>query len=149
MSDAKPAGESTPTETIGSDLGSVPAPWGEAARREFKAAMAAGRLPVVAHSPEPWDVPDENPFCIGGGPEGTSLGQMSSFHPDVSDAEDAANARRIVACVNACEGINPEAVPELLAFAKDIYEHHDGTFPVGFLKSRLRELIAKAEGGAA
>ncbi len=25
-----------------------------------------------------------------------------------------ANARRIVACVNACKGINPEAVPDLL-----------------------------------
>ena len=24
------------------------------------------------------------------------------------------NAKRIVACVNACEGINPEAVPEML-----------------------------------
>jgi hypothetical protein len=25
-----------------------------------------------------------------------------------------ANANRIVACVNACEGVNPEAIPELL-----------------------------------
>lgn len=29
-----------------------------------------------------------------------------------------ANADRIVSCVNACEGINPEAVPELLAACK-------------------------------
>lgn len=26
----------------------------------------------------------------------------------------SANAARIVACVNACEGINPEAVPDIL-----------------------------------
>ena len=31
-----------------------------------------------------------------------------------------ANAAHIVACVNACEGINPEAVPELLEAAKGI-----------------------------
>ena len=30
------------------------------------------------------------------------------------------NAARIVACVNACRGINPEAVPALLALAKAI-----------------------------
>lgn len=29
-------------------------------------------------------------------------------------ANDEVNARRIVACVNACEGMNPEALPELL-----------------------------------
>ena len=28
--------------------------------------------------------------------------------------EEKANAKRIVACVNACAGINPEAVPEVL-----------------------------------
>lgn len=33
-------------------------------------------------------------------------------------AEECANAARIVACVNACEGINPEAVPELLEALK-------------------------------
>ena len=29
-----------------------------------------------------------------------------------------ANAQRIVDCVNACEGINPEAVPEMLKLVK-------------------------------
>jgi hypothetical protein len=33
---------------------------------------------------------------------------------EFSRKEQIANARRIVACVNACEGINPEAVPDLL-----------------------------------
>ena len=31
--------------------------------------------------------------------------------------EAEANGRRIVACVNACEGLNPEAVPDLLEAA--------------------------------
>ena len=32
-----------------------------------------------------------------------------------SVTQRAANADRIVACVNACEGINPKAIPDLLA----------------------------------
>ena len=32
----------------------------------------------------------------------------------------AANAQRIVACVNACKGINPETVPELLKALKNV-----------------------------
>jgi hypothetical protein len=32
-----------------------------------------------------------------------------------TSAEGRANARHIVACWNACEGINPESVPDLLA----------------------------------
>ena len=42
----------------------------------------------------------------------------SLYHLGSEDNEADANARRIVACVNACEGINPEAVPELLAVCK-------------------------------
>lgn len=37
---------------------------------------------------------------------------------NVGDGTSTANARRIVACVNACEGLNPEAVKELLAEIK-------------------------------
>ena len=33
----------------------------------------------------------------------------------VATAEDYGNAQHLVACWNACEGINPEAVPDLLA----------------------------------
>jgi len=38
----------------------------------------------------------------------------------VPPEEGAANARRAVACVNACAGINPEAVPAMLAALEDI-----------------------------
>lgn len=33
-----------------------------------------------------------------------------------------ANAQRIVDCVNACEGINPEAIPDMVEALKDIVE---------------------------
>lgn len=36
-----------------------------------------------------------------------------------------ANAKRIVACVNACAGINPEAVPDLLEACKKAYAGTD------------------------
>jgi hypothetical protein len=34
--------------------------------------------------------------------------------------EDESNGERIVACVNACAGINPEAVPDLLKACRDL-----------------------------
>ncbi len=63
----------------------------------------------------------------------------------------ASNARRIVACVNACEGINPEAVPELLEalkIAEDVITTYEvstyGTITEDTKK--IRRIIAKAEG---
>ena len=43
------------------------------------------------------------------------IGQESADHQPVVDA----NMNRLVACVNACAGINPEAVPDLLAACKE------------------------------
>ncbi len=40
----------------------------------------------------------------------------------VGNIHHTGNAERIVACVNACEGINPEAVPELLKAAKTVHD---------------------------
>ena len=40
------------------------------------------------------------------------LAKIEVLHVGENEAE--ANAHRIVACVNACKGINPEAIPELL-----------------------------------
>lgn len=39
------------------------------------------------------------------------------------DGNDEANAKRIVACVNACEGINPKAVPKMLATLQNLAEY--------------------------
>ncbi|MCK5600503.1 hypothetical protein KAR91_01470 [Candidatus Pacearchaeota archaeon] len=42
---------------------------------------------------------------------------------DMSDKELEDNANRIVSCVNACAGINPESLPALFDAVKDIINH--------------------------
>ena len=66
-------------------------------------------------------------------------------------AEHEANAARITACVNACEGIKPEAVPELLAACKwaraainGSYGHVMAQATADTCIRRLRDAIAKA-----
>ena len=61
---------------------------------------------------------------------------------------DEATAHRLAACYNACEGINPDAVPELLKAAKPVLgwlEDQDGE-TVYKLRGLFRAAIAKAEG---
>ena len=71
------------------------------------------------------------------------------------------NARRIVGCVNGCEGINPDAVAGLLAMLKqcrkafeampeDVLGHNEreGWPYLEELASRVDAAIAKAEGEA-
>lgn len=74
------------------------------------------------------------------------------LHGDVQDAtisptEADANAQRIVACVNGCEDINPEAVPDLLAACRAVrsaYSSHQlyDKFPL----PQVEAAIAKATG---
>lgn len=66
------------------------------------------------HTPEPWEfytTPDgETVIAVAdGGPAIASIAEEASTELNEADAE------RIVACVNACKGLNPEAVPDLLA----------------------------------
>ncbi|MCP4569590.1 MAG: hypothetical protein GY841_18590 [FCB group bacterium] len=61
----------------------------------------------------------------------------------VSDA----NAERIVACVNACKGLNPEAIPDLLVAvtaAANRLEHSSP--PHWVVMKHLKAAIAKAKG---
>ena len=70
-----------------------------------------------------------------------------------STETEEANARRIVACVNACEGINPEAVPDLLEAAEWLnnffihYPHTSIEFhrAIGNGLADLESAIAKAK----
>ena len=75
------------------------------------------------HSPEPWGYSyreKEDRYVLGGksGDFGHFVGW--SFDGVTTKEEDEANARRMVACVTACEGLNPEAVPKLLAACKTL-----------------------------
>ena len=64
--------------------------------------------------------------------------------------EAKANAARIVACVNACEGINPEAVPDLLHIAKCLLAMVEAYAPdMATVNGQIEEfkaMIATAEG---
>jgi len=81
------------------------------------------------HTPEPWtvlfaadrddgdDIADTQIISTVGCPYShiatVHYGNEGSDHPGY--VEHGANATRIVACINACAGINPEALPDLLA----------------------------------
>ena len=63
-------------------------------------------------------------------------------------------AKRLIDCWNACKGIDPEAVPELLRIAKEILDpieewedSHGGSRGGGQWAHDLRAAIARAGGG--
>jgi hypothetical protein len=71
------------------------------------------------HTPGPWEVRFNGHKQRRIATTSTPNRHIADVVPVTYDYERAeatmeANAQRIVACVNACEGINPEAVPELL-----------------------------------
>jgi len=97
------------------------------------------------HTPGPWKV--RGRFNVHSG----SLHLLQAAGAGTINETDEANAARIVACVNACAGINPEAVPELLVALKDLaYRLRiDGRTPDGITKEhaalKCEAAIAKAD----
>lgn len=101
------------------------------------------------HTPEPWRldevfVADADQVAIRpeNGPEllaiawrgaherySESLGEWLEDEP-MTDAEVEANAARIVACVNNCAGINPEAVPMMRDALEEMKFFFDEGTPV-------------------
>jgi len=88
---------------------------------------------MAEHTSEPWDV--QNKGILGTGSarhevvqgvnrDGSKNLPRITRMPDLSYSSYA-NAKRIVACVNACAGINPEAVPDLLAACRLSLERYD------------------------
>jgi len=79
----------------------------------------------MSHTPGPWKIFDgygsdrSRPAIVDSIPDrdGRCVANCIAFAA-TTNPEAQANAARIVACVNACEGINPEAVPELLAYIR-------------------------------
>jgi len=112
----------------------------------------------VTHTPEPWDYrPEEDGKPITNGT--VAIAYMDAYQPEEDDGgawekETAANARRIVAAVNACEGLSIEAlelgsVTELLDALQAASDWIDTqTFiPRTDVQTRLRAAIAKAASG--
>jgi len=65
---------------------------------------------MTQHTAEPWALHLVYPPLIYGG--GCIVATVDTSSPEPGERD--ANAERIVACVNGCAGINPEAVPGLL-----------------------------------
>ncbi len=72
--------------------------------------LAAAR---AAHTSEPWE-PGSDPTTINGRTPGQPYTRVIAETTGYK-GEREANRDRIVACVNACAGINPDAVPDMLA----------------------------------
>ena len=100
------------------------------------------------HTPGPWSV---GYFCDIRANDGYhSLATVSSHY----GLPGGANARRIVECVNACEGLaDPSVVPELLALMQDVlpilesmdHQREEGDEPMPLI-DQVRAAIAKATG---
>jgi hypothetical protein len=76
----------------------------------------------MEHTPGPWHIEFE---CNVFGPNHRLVASAGGYQTNADDwhrIENEANARRIITCVNACEGINPEAVPDLLAACEKLIE---------------------------
>ncbi len=72
----------------------------------------------MKHTPEPWKVDAKVNETYVRGPENELIADTHTLPVPERYDEEYANASRIVACVNACEGINPEAVPNMLKALK-------------------------------
>lgn len=88
------------------------------------------------HTPEPWHYcgedrggckcmmiwGDDHPIAqgvIGDWGDIDESGEMTPYG-DIPEDEAKANIARIVACVNECKGINPKAVPKLMAACRTL-----------------------------
>lgn len=82
------------------------------------------------HTPEPWEAVEPSNWygtaILVRKERGDPIAQIPLMGWPIRVAR--ANAERIVACVNACKGINPEAVPDLLAALEQLCDtiHADG-----------------------
>jgi hypothetical protein len=75
----------------------------------------------MKHTPEPWRASDTTQD-VSAQVEGHDCRIVHAYHLQRFKHSAKANAQRIVDCVNACQGLNPAAVPELLSAAKDALE---------------------------
>jgi hypothetical protein len=97
------------------------------------------------HTPEPWSVVTPHPGQFAIVPENRQKHATTHTLAYIRDfqSNDEANAARIVACVNACEGIaDPGAVPDLLAALRELMTGHSLAG-----QAMAHKAIARATGG--
>lgn len=110
------------------------------------------------HSPEPWKECCDDCSAI----EDANGDRIASVHAldDEADGPELlmkANKRRMLACVNALRGLNPEHVGELVAALDDLADYAEGACDEGFGSAqeqsdgmqasikKARELLAKVK----
>lgn len=72
----------------------------------------------MKHSPEPWSLVGTHGIKSS---EGRTLGGFRIYKGKNPAAVSRANVDRVIACVNGCAGINPEAVPAVIEKAWHVY----------------------------
>ena len=111
----------------------------------------------MSHTPGPWKIFDgygadcHRPSIVDSIPDrdGKCVANCIAFVSSTNNQMDA-NAAQIVACVNACEGINPRTVPDMLAALKqclaviEFWERDDQQRDPASLAKRVGKLIAEA-----
>lgn len=102
------------------------------------------------HTPTPWKATQAGSGANWGIESGgRHIGVVIGI---ANPQQGKADAERIVACVNACEGINPEAVPEMLKELKHLATllepalNNGSKIPGLATINKLWLIIAKAEG---
>jgi hypothetical protein len=98
-------------------------------------------------TPEPWAI---HPYACKENSKRVNIGSLNCpmTEPLACKCATDENAARIIACVNACAGINPEAVADLITLAEIIgakgrmYDDPSGRTAVELARSAL----AKARG---
>lgn len=101
---------------------------------------------ATKHSPEPWAVYPEVGLCEARAKDVNYKSYIIWDGADGPYPKDE-DVERIVACVNACAGINPEAVPDLLAACKvalGLHEHGRIKIEYHQADKQIRAAIAKA-----
>lgn len=108
------------------------------------------------HTPGPWILEKPELDCVAisaSSGDWLDLASVVIRVNDKHDPEGQANAARIVACVNACEGLaDPSVVPDLLAALEGIELKSAGSICDSGrpdINEIARAAIAKAKGGGA
>lgn len=112
------------------------------------------------HTPEPWayDPPmDDNQYAIEAerviGANGDPVIELEDDYPGYPESGEhlilkmsRANADRMLACVNGCKGINPEAVIDMYNSLTEIMEDTlGGKFSHDFKWDRARKALDRAK----
>ena len=89
----------------------------------------------MRHTKEPWNVPERNKKSI----LAPHKNGEDEYYAEVAECVIEEDASRIIACVNAFTGMNPEYLPGLITAAKEMVAMRHG----GCVTEQFREALSK------